>query len=415
MIRIEHSSNPLNYGTNMMVTNFMYYLDKFSGKNNTYELDVFNDQDLNRYKNQYLEGKINRKTIDYGLTYSENIFQKANNKLKRKLAFDYFHNKKINELIKNTESLVILGGDDLSEYYGVDNLKREFHRLEKVKNKINLFLVGQTIGPFSHERIDLAQKTLNNLLIYSRDPWTTKYLKEKLYIDNAIDSRDLALIPLPYQENKNIEEKILKRYKLEKDNYITLVPSGLYESYCKNIDLYIENWVNIIKYLRKNIPNKEIVLLPHVLRYEIYDDRNIIRKLENIFKNDNKIKFIYDEMMPLQARFILGNGVFTITGRMHGAISTLQMRKPAISLSYSVKYNGVIGEGLNLKSLIVDGKGDNLWINKNVANDVAKKIDYVIGNYSKIIKDIDYNVSECEIKVFNMIKEISKQINLNSI
>ncbi|ELC8443041.1 polysaccharide pyruvyl transferase family protein [Clostridium perfringens] len=410
MIRIEHSSNPLNYGTNMMVTNFMYYLDKFSNKKNEYELDVFNDSDLDRYRNQYLEGNINKRTIDYGLIYSENVFQKAINKLKRNIAFDYFHNKKINELIKNTENLIILGGDDLSEYYGLENLKREFNRLNNVKDSMNVFLVGQTIGPFYEDRINLAKKTLNNLPIYSRDPWTTEYLKENLKVEQAIDSRDLALIPLPYQENKEIEDKILRKYGLIKEQYLTLVPSGLYESYCKNIDSYIDNWVEIINYLRKSIPDKEIVLLPHVLRYEMYDDRNIIRKLESKFKEDKKIKFIYDEMMPLQARFILGNGIFTITGRMHGAISTLQMRKPAISISYSVKYNGVIGEGLNLKDLIVEGKNDELWETMKVSNDTFKKINYVMDNYSKIIKDIDSKVTECEVKVFNMIEDISKQI-----
>ena len=45
-IRIEHTSNPLNYGTNMMVTNFMYYLDKEMGRKNSYYIDVTNDNDL---------------------------------------------------------------------------------------------------------------------------------------------------------------------------------------------------------------------------------------------------------------------------------------------------------------------------------------------------------------------------------
>ena len=87
-------------------------------------------------------------------------------------------------------------------------------------------------------------------------------------------------------------------------------------------------------------------------------------------------------MKPLKARFILGNGIFTITGRMHGAISTLQMRKPAISISYSVKYKGVIGEGLGLHDLIVEGSKQELWENKKVATDVCNRIEYVINNYN---------------------------------
>ena len=36
------------------------------------------------------------------------------------------------------------------------------------------------------------------------------------------------------------------------------------------------------------------------------------------------------------------------------------MGKPAISLSYSIKYKGVISDGLNLPELVIE-KNDSLW------------------------------------------------------
>ena len=410
-IRLEHTSNPLNYGTNMMVTNFMYYLDKYSELKNEYILDVYNDEDLHNFNNQYKEGNIKRETIDYSLTYSNNIIEKAINKIKRKVAFNYFYTKKVKKLMKSTHNLVILGGDDLSEYYGIDNLIREFSRIEKLKNKIGIYLVGQTIGPFTNERIEIAKTTLRDVPIYSRDPWTTNYLKGDLKLNKVFDSADLAFLPLPYQDNMKIKMGILKRNNIDCEKYVTIVPSGLYESYCSDFNIYIENWIKIIENLPKRMPKIKIVLLPHVLRYPMYDDRNIIHEIEKRLqgKNNNLI-YIYDEISPLEARFILGEGKFTITGRMHGAISTFQMRKPAISISYSVKYNGVIGEGLDLKELIVDGKDNEAWTKMDVEKQVSSKIDYVLENYESIIEKIEFKVNESEKKTMSMMQEISKTL-----
>lgn len=409
-IRIEHASNPLNYGTNMMVTNFMYYLDKQSGVKNEYLLDVFNDKDLNNFKNQYKEGNIKRETIDYTLTYSNNIIEKALNKIKRKFAFKYFYNKKVDKLKKNTDTLVILGGDDLSEYYQIDALKRELSRIKDIKKIIKTFLVGQTIGPFYKERIELAKESLKDIPIYSRDPWTTNYLKKELQISECRESADLALLPLPYGDNMDIKEKILHKYNLKSEDYITLVVSGLYHSYCEDKNLYLDNWIKIINYLKGKFKNKKIVFLPHVLRHEQYDDRNMIRELEQRLGENEKYIYIYDEMMPLEARFILGNGLFTITGRMHAAISTFQARKIAISVSYSVKYNGVIGEGLQLGNTIVDGSGMLKWNNYGVAHEVINKVEYILTNESSIKDQISESMSKAEASIHNMIKEIGMMI-----
>lgn len=414
-IRIEHASNPLNYGTNMMVTNFMYYLDKELGIKSEYILDVYNDNDLHNFRNQYKEGNINRGTIDYTLTYSNNIIEKAINKIKRKIAFKYFYNKKVDKLKKNTDTLVILGGDDLSEYYQIDALKRELLRIKEIKSIINTFLVGQTIGPFYEERIELAKEALKDIPIYSRDPWTTNYLKKSLKILGCEDSADLALLPLPYQDDMRIKENILNKYNLKNEEYITLVVSGLYHSYCEDKQLYISNWIKIINYLRGKFKNKKIVFLPHVLRSEQYDDRNMIRELQERLGKEEGFCYIYDEMMPLEARFILGNGTLTITGRMHAAISTFQSRKPAISVSYSVKYNGVIGESLKLSNTIVDGAGKIKWSNYGVANEVINKVEYVLENDFSIKDQINISILRAETNIYTMIKEIGVKVKSSEV
>lgn len=406
-IRIEHTSNPLNYGTNMMVTNFMYYLDKEMKKNNRYLLDVTNNEDLENYKRQYKLGDMEKQMIDYDFTYASNIIERVVNKIKRDYTNKYATDKLIKKMTNDMDVLIVLGGDDLSEYYSIDSLKKEFYRLNSIKKECKTILVGQTIGPFKDERIQLAKESFDGMSIYSRDPWTTRYLKDDLDAKKVEDSADLAFLPLPEQDNLNVKESVLKKYNLTNSKYITIVPSGLYKSYCSDKEKYVENIIGIINYISKNHKEYKMVLLPHVLRNSEIDDRNIIKEIENKLGKREDITYIYDEMDPLQARFILGNGYLTITGRMHGAISTLQMRKPAISIAYSVKYKGVIGEGLDLNELIVEGSKKEDWKKNIIEKNVCNKLEYVLSNYDNLIEKINKKINDTEKKSMKMIKKIS--------
>ncbi len=115
--------------------------------------------------------------------------------------------------------------------------------------------------------------------------------------------------------------------------------------------------------------------------------------------------------MPHEARIILGNGLFTITGRMHGAVSTFQMGKPAISLSYSVKYRGVIGEELKLPNLIIESSDARLWENGDIVTKVVDRVDYVVGNYASLIKSINQNAELSKNNALCSIEAVAKVLH----
>ena len=95
---------------------------------------------------------------------------------------------------------------------------------------------------------------------------------------------------------------------------------------------------------------------------------------------------------------------------MHAAISTFQMGKPAISLSYSIKYSGVIGEGLGLKDLVIESSGDNYWENNYLNDSILQKIDYVYKNEEKLLCKIKESVNICKSEVLEMINDISYKL-----
>ena len=262
-------------------------------------------------------------------------------------------------------------------------------------------MIGQTIGPYTGERLEYAKKVFNKINIYSRDETSTEYLKENGVEVNI--SRDLAFMDLNLQNKLNYKD-ILKKYKLEKDEYITIVGTGLFKNYETNEKDMVKIFNKVIKYLKEKYPNKKIIWLSHVTKYNPSDC--------NMLEHFNKEIFdlVIDEIiLPVEARLILGNGYFTITCRMHAAVSTFKMGKPAICLSYSTKYNGVIARGLDMSELVIEAKNEKLW-KTNLDKIIKEKIDYVENNYDNLKSKIKKEVTKCEKLAKKMLDEIVEDI-----
>ena len=397
-IYIKHISNTYNYGSCMMAITLITKLNN-EFKNVNFYVDVMNDNNLIRLKQEVGIDNIYKDYIDG----DKNIFKRIINKIKR---------IRLNNILKSSDVTIIIGGDDISEYYGLDALLQELKKLKEESLNKKVILLGQTIGPFTEDRGKLACECLCNTIIYTRDDNCYKYLEE-LNFKNIKRGRDLAFLQLPMQMKAKY---ILKKYDLQENEYVTIVPSGLSKSYTENFDDYIEEQLNIISNLIRNnrLKDKKLVLLPHVLIPKHVDDRLIIREIKNRVSDSYKerVIFIDDEMLPSEAREILGNGLFTITGRMHAAVSTFFMRKPAISLSYSVKYSGVIGSGLDLNELVIECANEELWNKKEISIQVSNKIEYILDNYDELIDKINRNVNEVtkitNEQLDNLIKDIKR-------
>jgi colanic acid/amylovoran biosynthesis protein len=151
----------------------------------------------------------------------------------------------------------------------------------------------------------------------------------------------------------------------------------------------------------KELEKYRFVFLGHVLKPSRFDDRLIIKEIKEKVNSD-RCKFIFDEMIPTEAREIFDNGEFTITGRMHPAISSFACNKPAIALSYSVKYKGIIDKQLGFPDFVIE-KEDywrnfniNIKIKKTILNliqknkiknfDISKKLNIIRGDIIKNLK-----------------------------
>ena len=315
------------------------------------------------------------------------------------------------------DAIIMLGGDDFSEiYYNLpeDNLyiKNVFRNLSNLNNSGQFYMIGQTIGPYSGERLEWASNCFKEIKIYSRDDESAKYMKDEMGVD-VIRSRDLAFLDLTLQNDYLAKkDEILNKYNLKENEYIVIVGTSLASIYSSDENNVYEAFLSMIKNLQNKYPNKKLVWLSHVVTRNVKKNDNTmldkINEFSNNYLNEN-MTIIREEMLPVEARMILGHDYFTITCRMHAAVSTFQMGKPAICLSYSPKYKGVIGSGLDMNELVIECKNDEIWKN-GITELVMDKVKYVEENYDQITAKITNNVNECKKSVSEMISEIAKNI-----
>lgn len=403
-MKILHLSNTYNYGTAMMGINFLNYLSENLTQKIECECDFSCKEDYERIINEIKNLKnivLSSKTF---LNVNNSIIKKITNKFKGI----------INAFREKSDYIVILGGDDLSEYYESWRISFKLIELYIMSKRKKVFLVGQTIGKFYSWRIPLAKYCLKNCYIYSRDKNCTKYLNDIIKLNNINQSSDLAFLDLPLQRQYIDNNNLLEKYKLEKDKYICIIPSGLSSKYTTNYQNYLNSYILIVKTIYNIFRSKsvKILLLPHVLKPSCVDDRKIIKYIkDNLTDNiKNNILFIENELSTTETRIILSNGLFTLTGRMHGAVSTFQMKKPALCLSYSIKYAGVIG-GLGFNDLIIEANDDKIWNENTIISLILEKINYLLKNYDSIITRIDTQIKNEKILSLKQIKDIAEIIN----
>lgn len=411
-ILIKNLSNTLNYGSMMMGENLITYLIE---KTKNYELEFYIDAQENfhidrlkeatQYEKIYKDEQEQPKLLTQNIRLVRFLEKRIRSKSQLKKVVDYYN------------AIIILGGDDFAEtYYNLpkDNvlIKTLFKDLEYLSKHLQVFMIGQTIGPYTNRRIKWVKKGLKGVTIYSRDDVSSRYVKDVLNKENKT-SRDLAFLDLKLQ-NKFIKDRsnILKKYDLEENKYITIVGTGLTTQYTDNEDDMIDKFYMLIKKTKNKYPDYKLVWLSHVTSIDTkYNDNYILNKINkkyNDFINKNCV-VINEVILPVEARIILGNGIMTVTCRMHAAVSTFQMGKPAICLSYSSKYKGVISAGLKSEDLVIEAKGNNLW-ETTIDDVVIEKIDYVFKNYDNLINRIKIQVEECKKTVNKTLDEIIERM-----
>lgn len=376
--------NPKNFGSLMLVENYINYSD----------YDEFGILCENKDIAKIYSKVIKDKKLEFEIYKKERGIKNKVNFVKG-LISNNFNDDNFQLILDKYDNVIFLGGDDLSEDYGIGGLVYQslFLYKAKVMGKY-VDVCGQTIGPFNSWRKKYMKYILKKVdSITSRDPISYKYLIDDMKLDKVKLTADLAFLDL--------KSKSEKHYIFDNE-YVVICPSSIVWKYAKenNYERYIEYLVNIIKTCVSKY-NTEVIILPHVKDNNSGDmkiSKEILKRLENEDCIISKVKLIDDLELPVDARKIFKKSKFVITGRMHPAISTLSVEKPVLAISYSVKYKGVIGDYMGLNDYIVDVRNEEWDYIYKKTNHILEKLN---NNYFEIVDSVKANIKIVKEKAFS--------------
>ncbi len=407
-ILIEHFQSLDNYGTGMMgLVTVQALADRYGATEVEFHCDFADEMALEATRCE-LRGNIQlyrHEPVDY---YTASIKSTWLRRLHR-LFYLLFSLEG-----RGFDLLIVLGGDDISEYYSKMDPCVNIFKKWKSSFRTRVVLLGQTLGPFSTLYNQWAVRCLMpRLEVYARDRVSVDYLHSNFGV-HAFLGADLAFADLPMQGDHTIESKVLQRYGLERDGYFTVIVSAGQQGgryYCQDEEDYLECYRDMVISLaqKKLFVGKKIVLLAHTFgRYG--DERKYVQKLyDRLGTLQERTVLVTDKIYQTRARFLLGNGLLTISGRMHAAVSTFQMGRPAICLSYSTKFRGVIGGSLGQDDLVIEADDDALWRTRQIVGLVCDRVDQVFAEYQERCNRIRIRVGELQQRVATMFKEIASE------
>lgn len=397
--------HPTNYGNMMMAASFIsqsYALFKKQYQDKpVYYVDVLDQEELNLVR-ESLPKEIKIK--------GEFLFDRKRRGVLGKMQklvyvpYEIYYNK------KNYDACVVLGGDCISQYYSKQKLIFNMVKFHYISKRIPVYAPGQTMGPFSGIYSFLVKWGMKNCDIYTREHTNYIYLKEKYQFNKLHEARDLAALDIPFQNDGEIVARVLEKY-IGDNKYVTYVPSGVNHQYTSNLRNYIDEYIRMIINTLDNT-DFDIVMLAHVIHTENSNDKKIIDLIlpKIPSKYSHRIKVIDYLIKPYEARIILGHGEYTITGRMHAAISSLNMDVIPICLSYSIKYKGVIGDVYGFNEYIVQCRGDEFWDNQNVSKSVLEIETRILSNKETIVETVQSKNQTVKEMALQQIVEIVNKV-----
>lgn len=226
-----------------------------------------------------------------------------------------------------------IGGDHYC--YGPISNQLYAHLNSEIQMKKNkTILWGCSIEPK-----DLNEDTIKDLKSYK-----SVITRESLSY-NALLEKNLTNVELIPDVAFQLDPIYLDLPKgFEENNTVGLNVSPLIFKYADKADLILKNYQTIISYIL-NETNMSVALIPHVVE-KGNDDRDILKKLKQMFKNDDRVVLIEDHNAQELKGFI-ARCRFFIGARTHATIAAYSTCVPTLVLGYSIKAKGIAKDLFN--------------------------------------------------------------------
>jgi colanic acid/amylovoran biosynthesis protein len=274
-----------------------------------------------------------------------------------------------------SDLIIDLSGDSLSDCYNISVLPllNDFLAI-LLRKKIAAY--SQSIGPFKKLTQPLARFYLNSAnLIIVRDKETIENLKKIGCTNKNIHlSADVAFA-LSHSSSERGHE-ILSKEGFENTGSKPLVGLGtsalLYRKSEHRNKLYLASRAKLADYIVENL-NAHLLLIPHMIYPNKFDDRNVAAEIYQLSKNKSEITVIKGDYEPEEIKSIISSCMLFIGNRMHSNIASVSMGVPTIAIGWSYKYAGLM-KTLGIEKFCLDfrtatfeelvSKIDDAWLHR---------------------------------------------------
>ena len=263
---------------------------------------------------------------------------------------------------RDSDIVVNLGGDTMSEAYGFSTLTPFMNILYAIILDTPVVLYGESLGYFRNPALNYIAKFVFNRtnLILVREELSKKYLDDNnITMPKICVTADPAFLLNAVPQSRVFE--ILSEEgvgKIQKP-LIGINPSGLIsrfrgKGHQKAEEEFANTMAKVIDNLAEKL-NATIIMIPHVYTSND-DDRIAINLIFHNVKNKSKVKIIKNEFTPQELKGIIGQCDLFIGASMHATIASTSMLVPTVGIAYSHKMHGIIGEMLGQERYVLDIK-----------------------------------------------------------
>jgi polysaccharide pyruvyl transferase WcaK-like protein len=256
-------------------------------------------------------------------------------------------------------------------------------------------LVGHSIGPFETgaEYKSFAKTMAHVQLITARESITFKYLEDMGLKNTRIElTADPAFCLEPDMEKVG---KIYTIYKIPREKLlIGIAPSQGITRYSRtSYENHFRALQQLILFLTQNL-SCHVVLIPHVQLSTVgYDDRIICDLLYRKAGFPENVSVVSLTHSAEEIRALAGKLDLMIAERVHAAIDSLSQNVPTLTIGYSIKSEGILGDIFGFDSLedylISVKKIDEAGLKERVKNlfDKREEVNTILSKVTPRIKE----------------------------
>ncbi len=321
-------------------------------------------------------------------------------------------NKSFYDAIKNSNLVVVSGGDILADY-GDDTVKHYFFPVAvAIALKKPVFVFAQSISRYrSKELLRFARFYLNRVSLTTvREQVSFEYLKEIGVKAPFHLTADPAFTLKPCSEERL--EEILEVEHITFDDVPII---GV--SVSKTATMWSESSHDAFLKVMAKVCDKligrykaKIVFVPHVTypNNQNSDDRLVSKSARSQMEKKKDAFVIEGDYSCAELKAIISKCDLFIGARTHATIASTSMLVPTLAIAYSTKAFGIMEDVLDKEKCVCD-------INNLNFEELLCKCEYLIEKREKVVKEMKHRIEKIRKRAYlngELIREILNDGNI---